>query len=196
MFDSDWVCNLKNCNVELLCQLIRRESKSSLWVTFWKSPCQPPAFVSVPVILPFLCFICSPLLLPAAPLSSTLPQLLLLLLLLPSSSPAPLFLLSSAQHFCRALISPHSSLSSSSVSFVLWLQRLNLLAKHTKSHTCKCKQGRAKKTPACIFFHHLPSHRRSLGLRAVCQNWKKSCVGTLSSFQRCLAHFYWQYGFQ
>lgn len=57
--------------------------------------------------------------------------------------------LSSAQHFFSALNSPLSTSSSCRLSdFPMWLQRLNLLAKHTKSHMCICTQ---KKKPTRIF---------------------------------------------
>lgn len=85
---------------------------------------------------PLLCFICSPLLLPAAPISLTPP--LLSLLPVPCTSAFPL--LYPALLLCSHLSSRLPLFLSSSVRFVLWLQRLNLLAKHTKLRTCKCTQ--------------------------------------------------------
>lgn len=63
----------------------------------------------------------------------------------PSSLPSPPFL-PSAQHFVEPLISSRLLSPFSSVRFVLWLQRLNLLTKHTKSHMCMCLCTQVKKT--------------------------------------------------
>ncbi len=54
------------------------------------------------------------------------------------------------EHFSRALISPLGAPSPPffflSVRFVPWLQRLNLLSKHTKSHMCKSTQDKNPRT--------------------------------------------------
>lgn len=90
--------------------------------------------------LSFLRFICSALLLlPAALLSSAHLHL--------SSHPFScrlllyFSLLRSAFLLCSQL-SSRLPLFISSVRFVLWLQRLNLLTKHTKLHMCTCTQGK------------------------------------------------------
>lgn len=125
-------------------------------------------------------FICSPLLLPAAPISLTPP----LLCLLPVRCTSAFPLLYSALLLCSHLSSwlPHFIFSS--VRFVLWLQRLNSLTKHTKLHTCKCTQG--KKT-LCTFLPS-PGPLMESGLHSVCQNWSESCVCTFA-INLCMSFF-------
>lgn len=83
--------------------------------------------------------------------------------LLPLHSPPPC----SALLLCSHLLSSRlPSLSFSSVRFVLWLQRLNLLAKHAKS--------RARRKKSTHIFHRLLRGPRCIpGLRSACQKKKK-----------------------
>lgn len=85
--------------------------------------------------------------------------------LLPLHSPPPPC---SALLLCSHLLSSRlPSLSFSSVRFVLWLQRLNLLAKHAKS--------RARRKKSTHIFHRLLRGPRCIpGLRSACQKKKKN----------------------
>ena len=105
--------------------------------------------------------------------------------LFPSPIPLPLRFFffspphpSSAQHFFCALISSPPrlpSLSFSSVRFVPWLQRLNLLAKHAKS------RARRGKKSTHIFHRLLRGPRCVLGLRSACQKKNASDLDPRSS---------------
>lgn len=136
------------------------QMKFPFWVRCWKIAVHlssAPLHLSPDPAL--LRVICSPLLLlPAAPLSLTPPPSLHLPPLscpLPLCFPSPLLstssVLSSPPSPPPLPPPPHPS-SLSSVRFVLQLQRLNLLAKHTKSHTCKCTQEKKKKRKPISFF--------------------------------------------
>lgn len=112
----------------VLCSLLLSPDPPSLLFHLFSSP--PPC--------------CSAQLNSTSPLLHPPPPPLPHPLLLCFSSP----LLSTSAVLSSLLTAPPLSLFSS-VRFVLWLQRLNLLAKHTKSHTCKCTQE--KKNPRTFF---------------------------------------------
>lgn len=132
----------------------------------------------------------SPLLHPPPPLPHPL--------LLCFSSP----LLSTSAVLSSLLTAPPLSLFSS-VRFVLWLQRLNLLAKHTKSHTCKCTQE--KQNPRTFFTiswalnvfwaaFSLSESKGELCLH-LCNKSMPELVFNAISEINLITQFYWQYGF-
>lgn len=150
---------------------------------------------------PLLCFICSPLLLPAAPLSLTPP-----LLSSPLLSPAPLFsspLLSTSSVLS---VSPLGSLSSFRLSDLSRGSRGLIYSPNILNCTCAHAQ---KKKPTHIF-HRLPDPEcipgyiqpvriktRAASNLATCTFATNLCLGFFSTppLRLTLSQFYWQHGF-